>query len=67
MIAEARQGIISPTLDNTSRSSSHSGTPPSEPSSSQRSLNSPSKMASVNDAKELCDNLTFKVNDKVDL
>lgn len=63
MIAEARQGIISPPIENTSRSSSHSGTPPSEPPSSQRS---PSKMVSVTDAKELCDNLTFKVNHKTD-
>ncbi|CAL8110865.1 unnamed protein product [Orchesella dallaii] len=59
MIAEARQGIISPSLENTSKSSSQSGTPPSEPPSSQRSLNSPARsVASVSDAKEFCDNLS---------
>lgn len=58
MIAEARHGIISPPLDNMSRSSSHSNSP----SEIQQSLNSPSRSAvSSSDAKEFCDNLSNKV------
>lgn len=63
MIADARQGIISPPLDNTSAASSHSGTPPSEPPSAQRSLNSPSRsVISASDAKDLCDNINKVYN-----
>ncbi|CAG7716093.1 unnamed protein product [Allacma fusca] len=62
LIAEARQGVISPGMD-MSRSSSHSGNDtPSGTPSSQRSLDSPGRSIVSTDAKNVCDNRNKELN-----